>query len=103
MGQRASVAVKRTILVVEDEKDIRELVHFHLEQEGYAVREADTGESALAQVAVERPALVMLDIRPTTGRQLPARVPSDEKLQGPLCDEMMKFMPSRPQVARQQA
>ena len=38
------MAVKRTILVVEDEKDIRELVRFHLEQEGYAVREADTGE-----------------------------------------------------------
>ena len=56
------MAVKRTILVVEDEKDIRELVHFHLEQEGYTVREADSGESALAPVAAERPALVMLDI-----------------------------------------
>jgi DNA-binding response OmpR family regulator len=56
------VPVKRTILVVEDEKDIRELVRFHLEQEGYTVREADTGESALAQVAADRPALVVLDI-----------------------------------------
>ncbi|HEV7730557.1 MAG TPA: response regulator [Candidatus Binatia bacterium] len=56
------MAVKRTILVVEDEKDIRELVRFHLAQEGYAVREADSGESALAQVATERPALVVLDI-----------------------------------------
>ena len=56
------MALKRTILVVEDEKDIRELVRFHLEQEGYTVREADSGESALAQVAAERPALVVLDI-----------------------------------------
>lgn len=56
------MAVKRTILVVEDERDIRELVRFHLAQEGYAVREADTGEAALAQVAVERPALVVLDL-----------------------------------------
>ena len=56
------MAVKRTILVVEDEKDIRELVRFHLEQEGYAVREADTGEGALQQVAGERPALVILDL-----------------------------------------
>jgi len=56
------VAVKRTILVVEDEKDIRDLVRFHLEQEGWAVREADTGEAALAQVAAERPALVVLDL-----------------------------------------
>ncbi|MCW5893641.1 MAG: response regulator transcription factor [bacterium] len=54
--------MKRTILVVEDERDIRELVRFHLAQEGYAVREADTGEAALAQVAVERPALVVLDL-----------------------------------------
>jgi phosphate regulon transcriptional regulator PhoB len=56
------VSLKRTILVVEDEKDIRELVRFHLEQEGYAVREAETGEAALAQVARERPALVVLDL-----------------------------------------
>ena len=56
------MAVRRTILVVEDEKDIRELVRFHLEQEGYAVREADSGERALQQIASERPALVVLDI-----------------------------------------
>jgi two-component system, OmpR family, alkaline phosphatase synthesis response regulator PhoP len=56
------VAVKRTILVVEDEKDIRELVRFHLEQEGYAVAEAESGEEALQRVATERPALVVLDI-----------------------------------------
>ena len=55
------MGVKRTILVVEDEKDIRELVRFHLEQEGYAVREADSGERALQQIASERPALVVLD------------------------------------------
>jgi two-component system OmpR family response regulator len=56
------VGVKRTILVVEDEKDIRDLVRFHLEQEGYATREAESGETALAQVAAERPALVVLDL-----------------------------------------
>lgn len=56
------MAVKRTILVVEDEKDIRELVRFHLEQEGYAVREADSGEGALKQIGAERPALVILDL-----------------------------------------
>jgi two-component system alkaline phosphatase synthesis response regulator PhoP len=56
------VAVKRTILVVDDEKDIRELVRFHLEQEGYTVREAESGEEALQRVTAERPALVVLDI-----------------------------------------
>ena len=56
------MAVKRTILVVEDEKDIRELIRFHLEQDGYAVREAESGESALTIVAAQRPALVVLDL-----------------------------------------
>jgi len=56
------VAVKRTVLVVDDEKDIRELVGFHLADDGYAVREAESGEEALASVAAERPALVILDV-----------------------------------------
>jgi two-component system, OmpR family, alkaline phosphatase synthesis response regulator PhoP len=56
------VTAKRTILVVEDEKDIRELVRFHLEQDGYDVREADTGEGALARLEVDRPSLVVLDL-----------------------------------------
>jgi phosphate regulon transcriptional regulator PhoB len=56
------VSLKRTILVVEDEKDIRELVRFHLEQEGYTVREAESGEEALERVAADRPALLILDI-----------------------------------------
>ncbi len=56
------MAVKRSILVVEDEKDIRNLVRFHLEQEGWAVREAETGEQAVALAAADRPALVVLDL-----------------------------------------
>jgi two-component system alkaline phosphatase synthesis response regulator PhoP len=56
------VAVKRTVLVVDDEKDIRELVGFHLAEDGYAVREAESGEDALAALAAERPALVVLDV-----------------------------------------
>jgi len=55
-------AVKRTILVVEDERDIRELVRFHLQQEGFDVCEAETGEQALAQIGVAPPALVVLDL-----------------------------------------
>jgi phosphate regulon transcriptional regulator PhoB len=53
---------KPTVLVVEDEKDIRELVRFHLEQEGYLVREADSGEAATAQLQAGAPDLVLLDI-----------------------------------------
>ncbi len=55
-------AEKKKILVVEDEKDIRELVRYNLEQEGFSVLEAEEGEFALALVQRERPALVILDI-----------------------------------------
>jgi phosphate regulon transcriptional regulator PhoB len=57
-----AVGVKRTILVVEDESDIRALVRFHLEQEGYVVREVERGEDALEQLASVRPALIVLDL-----------------------------------------
>jgi two-component system alkaline phosphatase synthesis response regulator PhoP len=58
----------RTILVVEDEKDVRALIRFHLEQEGFAVREAETGDEALALTAADRPALIVLDLMlPGTG------------------------------------
>ena len=60
--QSEHVPVKRTILVVEDERDIRDLLRFHLEQEGYTVREAETGEEALKRAEAERPALIHLDI-----------------------------------------
>jgi len=53
---------KKKVLVVEDEKDIRDLVRYNLEQEGFLVLEADEGELALALVQRERPALVILDI-----------------------------------------
>jgi DNA-binding response OmpR family regulator len=60
--QSNDVPLKRTLLVVEDEKDIRDLLRFHLEQEGWTVREAETGEEALKRAEAERPALILLDI-----------------------------------------
>jgi two-component system alkaline phosphatase synthesis response regulator PhoP len=56
------VSDKKKILVVEDEKDIRDLIRYNLEQEGFSVLEAEEGELALALVRRERPALVVLDI-----------------------------------------
>jgi phosphate regulon transcriptional regulator PhoB len=62
MTRAIAMETKPTVLVVEDEKDIRELVRFHLEQEGYVVREADSGEAATAQLQAGAPDLVLLDI-----------------------------------------
>jgi len=53
---------KRKILLVEDEHDIRELVRYNLEIEGFAVVEASDGEIALRLATTERPALVILDL-----------------------------------------
>jgi len=53
---------KRVILTVEDEKDISDLIRFNLEQEGFAVEQADDGERALESIRRHRPALVILDL-----------------------------------------
>ncbi len=53
---------RKTVLVVEDEPDIRELVRYNLERSGFRVVEAEDGEAALAAVRGERPALVILDL-----------------------------------------
>ncbi|MFW5684392.1 MAG: response regulator [Spirochaetota bacterium] len=50
------------ILVVDDERDILELIRFNLERAGFDVFTVDTGEAALAQAARVSPALVVLDL-----------------------------------------
>jgi DNA-binding response OmpR family regulator len=51
-----------TILVVDDDAKIVRLVRTYLEREGYRVVEALDGRSALAAIALEAPALVVLDV-----------------------------------------
>ena len=53
---------RRDILVVEDEADIRKLVRYNLEQEGFAPLEAADGEQALALLRKQRPHLLILDL-----------------------------------------
>ncbi len=50
------------ILVVDDERDIRELVSGVLEDDGYAARTAADSDSALAAIGDRRPSLVLLDV-----------------------------------------
>lgn len=51
-----------TILVVDDERKIRDLVRAYLEREGYAVLVADSGERALQALERAHPDLVVLDL-----------------------------------------
>ncbi len=53
----------RTILVVDDEENIRRLYADELAEAGYRVLTAATWEEARAQLERERPDLVTLDIR----------------------------------------
>jgi phosphate regulon transcriptional regulator PhoB len=50
------------VLVVEDEPDIRDLVVFHLEREGFQCRTARTGLEALKRVKNSTPDLIVLDL-----------------------------------------
>jgi len=75
----ATVASRRTILVVEDEHDTRALLRLQLEHEGYVVREAETAAEAYARILADPPALVLLDLMlpDADGRSLCRRLRSD--------------------------
>ncbi len=55
------MANRRSILVVEDEADLADLVCYHLERDGYDVRRAEDGERALAEAQRQTPDLIVLD------------------------------------------
>lgn len=52
----------KTILVVDDARDLRNLVHAYLSQEGYRVITAENGQIALHVAREEKPDLIILDI-----------------------------------------
>lgn len=60
--ERTAERENRKILIVEDETDIRELVRYNLEREGFVVSESDHGDGVLELVREEHPALVILDL-----------------------------------------
>lgn len=50
------------ILLVDDEPSITQLARMYLERDGYRIEETADGESALAAVEKQKPALVVLDV-----------------------------------------
>jgi two-component system alkaline phosphatase synthesis response regulator PhoP len=56
------MTAKESILVIEDDPDIRELLQRSLEREGYRVHTAPDGERGLREAASRRPAVVLLDL-----------------------------------------
>lgn len=53
----------KTILIIEDDRDIRESLQSFLETEGYNVSSAENGKKGLEKLKVEkRPSLIFLDL-----------------------------------------
>lgn len=53
----------KTILVVDDEEDIRDLVTFRLTRAGYKVIHARNGEEGVKVAGEKRPDLILMDVR----------------------------------------
>ncbi len=58
----AAPQLSKTVLVVDDEQDILDLVRFRLEHDGYRVITASDGEAGLSLARAERPDLCVLDV-----------------------------------------
>ena len=52
----------KPILIIEDEKDIVDLIEYHLRQSGFSVRKALDGPSGLEYAKKELPKLIILDL-----------------------------------------
>jgi CheY-like chemotaxis protein len=61
-SQESDLAERRLVLVVEDDRDIRESIQAILEEEGLLVETAASGLEALQKANEHRPALVLLDL-----------------------------------------
>ena len=53
---------EKTVLIVEDEKNIVDILRFNLERKGYRTLEAYDGEEGLRKARTEKPDLILLDI-----------------------------------------
>ncbi len=58
----SALETKESILVVDDEDDIRELIRYNLSKDGYLVTCAASGEEGLGLVQSVKPDLIVLDL-----------------------------------------
>ena len=73
------MADKKTILIVEDNSDIRRLMALSLERAGYEVVEAETGLGAIGRANATHPDLITMDLGlpDITGDEVIARLKAD--------------------------
>jgi len=72
----ARAPIPISVLVIDDDPDVREFIVASLEEQGYRVRQAADGKAGLAEIARERPDVVILDfIMPgLSGSELASRI-----------------------------
>ena len=54
--------ISQTILIIEDDEDIRELLVYNLEKNGYEAEAVESGETGLASAIRRKPDLILLDL-----------------------------------------
>ena len=54
--------MERRVVIIEDERDVARLLEFNLEQAGYSVETANTGNDGLAAIRKQPPDVVVLDL-----------------------------------------
>lgn len=74
--------MRKNILIVEDEKDIIEVLRYYLEKEGYRVHVAQDGFEALEVASRVVPNLILLDLMlpKLDGMEVCKRIKTDERL-----------------------
>jgi DNA-binding response OmpR family regulator len=89
------------ILIAEDERDIRDLIAFTLQFNGYEVVTAADGEEAVALALQQKPDLILLDVRMPrkTGYDACKAIKADEKTK----DIPVMFLSAKGQEAEIQA
>lgn len=73
----------KSVLIVEDEADLADVLAFHLEKEGYQCRRVGDGSTALAEIARHPPDLVILDrmLPKLSGDEVATRLKRDSRTQ----------------------
>ncbi len=73
---------KKTILVIDDDIDLVEIIRVTLESQGYAVIDAQNGEHGLKRAKEDNPDLILLDVMMSSvdeGFQVAYQLREDEK------------------------
>jgi len=81
---RSGIRKRQTVLIVDDEANLRSLVHNTIESPAYQVIEACDGEEAWTLIKERKPALVLLDVRMPrrSGFEVLTAIRADPELRG---------------------